>query len=135
MLWFFSHMRDLDPLQHRLDAFIHFAQWFADITAVGLIALTSRCNARGDEKWAINSLDDLKGGNSVCRSGQRVSTIGPVLRLKEPSPRQPLQNLRQRLRGNAIGIGNVLGAPRTQTGALGKVLHCHEGVVGFFRQL
>src|SRR5712675_1752517 len=39
LLRLFPHMRNFDPLQYRFDAFIYLAQRFADIAAVGLVAL------------------------------------------------------------------------------------------------
>ena len=75
-------MRDLDSLQHRFNAFVHLAQGLADVAANALVALSARRDAGGDEQRAINRLDDLKGGNRMSGTGERVSAIGPVLRLQ-----------------------------------------------------
>ena len=63
----------------------------------------------------------MKSGPSIARitsnaeiipgiASQRVTAVGPVLRMQQPGLDQPLQNLGQRLLGNAVGVRYILGA-------------------------
>src|SRR5580700_8276028 len=107
---FFAHVRNLDAFQHGFNALIHLAQRLADVAAVALIALPANRDAGGDEQRAIDGLNHFKSGNRVGRASQRVSAVGAVLRLQQASFSQALQNLRQSLGRNAVGVGDILGA-------------------------
>src|SRR6266550_8090536 len=90
----FSHVRDLDPLQHLLDAFIYLAQRLANRAAISLIAFAADCNARGNEQRPINRLDHFERRNRIRVPRQRISAVDAVLRPQQTRFREPLQNLR-----------------------------------------
>src|SRR5690349_15370465 len=101
-------MRNLDPLEHRLDAFVHLAQRFADVAAIALVALAAYRHARSDEERSIDRANHFKGRNGVCRTCERVTTVCPVLRLQQTRFRQALQDLCQSLMRDAVRLCNIL---------------------------
>src|SRR5579863_8028144 len=135
--WFFPHMRNLDPLQHRFDALIYFAQRFADVAPVALAALSANSDTRSNKQRTVDSLNHFESGNSVGRARQPVASIGTVLRMQQASFRQSLQNLRQGLGRDAERIRNILraGAASSLIRVVGQVLHGHQRVVRLLGQL
>ena len=108
----FAHVRNLDPLQYRLDALVHLAQRFANVAAVALVAFAAHRDAGGDEQRTVDRLNDLEGRNRVRRARQRIAAVGAVLRLQQSSLGQTLQDLGQGLWRDAVGVSDVLRAAR-----------------------
>src|ERR1700690_3120835 len=90
----FPHVRNLDALQHGFNAFVHLAQRFANIAAISLVALSVDRDAGRDEQGDDHGLNHFESGNRMGGAGQRISTVGAVLRLQESGLSQALQNLR-----------------------------------------
>src|ERR1022692_3054127 len=79
---FFPHVRNLDALQHGLDALVHLTERFADVAAVALTALPANGDARSNEQRAVDSLNHLEGRNRVRRARQSIATVRTVLRMQ-----------------------------------------------------
>src|SRR5579863_4962306 len=78
----FPHVRNLDALQHGLDALVDFSQGFADVATIALTALAPNRDARGNKERSVDGLDHFKGGNRVRCSRQPVTTVRAMMRLQ-----------------------------------------------------
>src|ERR1017187_341298 len=128
----FPHVRNLDALQHGFYALIHLAEGLADVATVALAALPANRDTGGNKQRSVDGLDHFKRRNRMGCARQPVPTVGAVMRVQQTSFGQSLQYLRQRLRRDAEGVGNILraGAARTYLGMIGQVFHGHERVIG-----
>src|SRR5277367_176809 len=81
----FPHMRNLDALEHRLDAVIHLAQRLADVAPIALATLPANGDTRRDKQRTVDGLDHFESRNRMRRPRQPVPTVGAVLRMQQSS--------------------------------------------------
>ena len=86
-------------------------------------------------KRPIDGVDHLEGRNLPRIPGQRVAAIHAGMGAQRPDLGQPLQNLGQKLGGDAVGVSDVFGAQGRGLRVLGQVLERHEPVIRFFGEL
>src|ERR1700751_999490 len=125
---YFRHFRDLDLLQHFLNALVHLAQGLTNGAALGLVALTANRDAGGDEQRPVDGSYHFIRGNLICGPRQGIAPIDPVLGVQQPGLGKPLQNLGQNFGRNPVRFRYVLGAASSVLCMLGQMLHGHQPV-------
>src|ERR1700690_1050295 len=132
---FFFQLEDSDAPEQFFDSMTDAPQWLSYIAVVALVALATHGHARSDEKWTVNGPDHLERRDYSRIASQRVTAVRPMLRMKQASLDQALQNLGQRLLGNVVGVCHILGTACALLGILGQMLHGHQPVIRLFGQL
>src|SRR2546429_1229557 len=69
----FCHLRNLDALEHVLNALVHLAQRLADRAALGLITFAAYRNASRDEQRPIDGSNHFVSRDLARRARQRIA--------------------------------------------------------------
>src|SRR6266700_575699 len=126
---------DADALQHAGNGFVHACQWLFDGAARGEVAPMGPFCARGNEQRPVDGVNHLESRYLPRVTRQCIPAIHTGMRAQQPRLGQPLQNLGQQLRRDAVRVGDVLGTLRRRLRVFGQIFQGHESVVRLFCQL
>jgi hypothetical protein len=104
-------------------------------TPAGLVVITL-----GDAEWSFDGLQDLRDRDGLCVACQEISTFWSILAFNESVFGECLQYLGEKLKGDVLLLGNLLGVNESRFGHFaelhcGYVLKSHQRVVGLFGKL
>src|SRR5579872_1309932 len=145
-----SQVLNTDALQNSGDGVIDARQGLFDGAAGGEVTGFRTLGARGDKKRPVDGQDDFvsRDGSRIFR--KRIPTVHARMRFQQSGLGELLQDLREQLSRDPVGIGDVLRAEgdgfgynqvfrssfaRGRVGSFGEKLQRHQSVIGFFRQL
>src|ERR1051325_7423704 len=124
-----------------MDAVLQLEQWRANVAAVMLETDTVLVViAFSDPEGSFDRLQDLGDRDRSRVSRQQISPFRAILAFDESLFGQRLQNLRKKLDGDVLLLGNLLGIDQPGFRHIaelhrGHVLESHQGIVCFFRKL
>lgn len=131
----FAHLRNRYSAQHLHDAVVYFAQRFSHGALVGRIADSVARDAGRDQDRAVDRRNYIKRADLTGLFRQLVAPARTVLRCDEALARELLKHFRHERRGDAVLLGNFIGAARVRVAMRREVLDGNQAVIGFFGQL
>src|SRR5712664_3939461 len=130
-----AHLRNSDRAQHVQNTLVDAAQWLFDRTPLRGIAIPVARDARSDQHGAVNGRDYVQRADLRRVLGQLITAAGTMLRGDQRAMRKLLQHLGHECRGDAVLLGDLVGATSMLLAMHRQMLDGDESVVGLFREL
>src|SRR6266478_7561767 len=131
----FAQLRNADRAQHVQNTFVDAAQRLLDRTPLRGIAIPVARHARSDQHGTVNGRNNVQRADLRWVLRQLVTAAGAVFRDDQKAMREFLQHLSHEGRGDAVLLGDLVGAASVLLAMHSKVLDGYQSVVGLFGKL
>jgi len=131
----FAQLRNADRAQHVQNTLVDAAQRFLDRTPLRGIAIPVAGNARSDKHGTVNGRDYVQRADLRWILRQLVTAAGAVFRDDQKAVREFLQHFGHEGRGDAILLGDLVGAASVLLAMHRQMLNGDQPVVGFLGKL
>jgi hypothetical protein len=110
LLLIVTHLRNRDGAENLQNAFVNAAKRFANRTLGCSVAIAVTRDTRCNQHGPVDGCNDLQSADTVRFLRELIATRRTVLGADKRVPRQLLQNLRHQCAGDAVFLGNFIGA-------------------------